>query len=139
MEGLSLHSTSSITCMIDESNDDVWFCEGCNDYVCENCWNKIRAHRQNALGAGDTPHERVTREIKENLEVSLAAPTNEGDSIKQHQEDVDTTWFGLDRDEGGDPILSEYRRYAAVMMDCMQDASDRRYPRLVSFIGETGE
>lgn len=125
--------------MLDDSVDDVLFCEGCNEFVCEKCWNKFRPHRENKPGQNGIPHQRVALDIKEKMQVSMAEPMDEGDQTKQHQDDEDTTWFGLDKDENEEPILSEYRRYAAIMMDCMQSANETRHPRLVSFIGETGK
>jgi hypothetical protein len=124
--------------MFCDRTDDVAFCEGCNDFVCNKCWTRIRAHRENLSGPGGIPHQRVDPKIKEKMVESMAEPADQGDERRQHQEDEDTTWFALDKDDGGEPILAEYRRYASIMMDCVEGAIGPRYPRLVSFIGETG-
>lgn len=125
--------------MIDDATDDLSFCEGCNDYVCGNCWSKTRAHRDHLLGPGGILHQRVDPIIKQRMTESMAEPVDELDETRQHQEDEDTTWFALDKDERGEPRLSDFKRYATIMMDCGQTAKGPRYPRLVSFIGETGE
>ena len=125
--------------MLDDSTEALAFCEGCNDYVCESCWVKIRAHRDQTPGPGGIPHQKVDPTIKEKMIESMAEPVDKSDETRQHNEDEDTTWFALDKDDSGEPILSEYRRYASIMMDCVQAAEGPRHPRLVSFIGETGE
>lgn len=137
MTKISANTVAS--CMLDDSTDNLDFCEGCNDYVCKDCWNKIRAHRQGGTGPGGIPHQRVDPTIKEKMIESMAEPADQQDETRQHRDDEDTTWFALDKDEGGEPILSEYRRYASVMMDCAQSMEGPQCPRLVSFIGETGE
>jgi len=130
--------TMTETCQICEKTNGVFFCTGCNDYTCENCWNNLRPHRNNQLGPDGIPHEKVDPEIREKVIQCTAEPIDEVDQTRQHQEDEDTTWFGLDRDAGGDPILREYRRYAAIMMESSQNIEGHRFPCLVSFIGQTG-
>ena len=124
--------------MFDDRTEDVQFCEGCHDFVCGQCWSRIRAHRENLPGPGGIPHERVDPKIKEKMVESMAEPVDQTDERRQHLDDEDTTWFALDKDEVGEPVLAEYRRYASIMMDCVEGADGPRYPRLVSFIGETG-
>jgi hypothetical protein len=90
------------------------------------------------LGPGGVPHEKVDPTIVEALTQCMAEPEDENDQIEKHQDDEDTMWFGLDRDDGGEPILAEYRRYAAIMMQYPNTAAEPRYPGLISFIGQTG-
>ena len=126
-------------CEVCETQEDVWLCTGCNDYFCENHWNKRRAHRENELGPGGIPHEKVDQRIAQLVKLCMAEPSNGSEQEKQHQDDIDTTWFGLDRDASGEPILAEYRRYAAIMLEHSQEPGQTRYPALVSFIGQTGQ
>jgi hypothetical protein len=128
----------TVTCQLCEEYDGVFFCSGCNEHTCDKCWNKVRAHRNNQLGPDGIPHERVSPDIHEQVIQCTAEPVDELDQERQHQGDEDTKWFGLDRDAGGDPILAEYRRYAAIMMESSQCAEGPRFPNLVSFIGQTG-
>lgn len=85
------------------------------------------------------PHERVDPAIVASVTINTAAPEDEHDQIAQHRQDEDTTWLGLDQDSGGEPVLAEYRRYAALMMQNRPDSQTVRYPALVSFIGQTGK
>lgn len=88
-------------------------------------------------GADGLPHERVNPSVVEDIRRCMQEPdiTNEA---QLHQDDDEATWFGFDRDEGGEPILQEYRRYASIIMQSSGDRSQIRYPSLVSFIGRTG-
>ncbi|TGJ87061.1 hypothetical protein E0Z10_g1710 [Xylaria hypoxylon] len=102
------------------------------------CWEKRRAHRDGKqLGPGGIPHEQVSPNVVERVDACVAGPENEVEEREQHENDQDTTWFGLDRDLGGDPVLSEYRRYAAIMMANAAEISTVQYPALVSFVGQT--
>lgn len=57
----------------------------------------------------------------------MAGPSNESNQEKKHQNDEDTAWFGLDRDIYGDPVLAEYRRYAAIMLESAQGSGEARF------------
>jgi len=122
-------------CLIPEG---LVFCTGCHAYFCGGCWNKRRAHREGLPGPGGIPHEANDPIIADLVEQCMAEPTNDSDQERQHQDDEDTTWFGLDRDASGDPVLAEYRRYVAIMLESAIEPGKSRYPALVSFIGQTG-
>lgn len=100
-------------------------------------WRTKRANKKKLLGPGEIPHETVDLQIYHQVERGMAEPTHV-DETQQHQEDDDTTWFGLDRDAEGDPVLAEYRRYAAIMLQNDSCAGMTRLPALVSFVGLTG-
>lgn len=134
------HATISKSCEYCNFStaSELSLCTGCNDYFCESHWHKRRAHREKQLGPGGIPHEKVDLNIAEQVEQCLAEPLSDSDEQVQHLADVDTTWFGFDRDANNEPVLAEYRRYAAIMMEHAQDTGRTRHPALVSFIGETG-
>ncbi|KAI0490190.1 hypothetical protein F4859DRAFT_183291 [Xylaria cf. heliscus] len=124
------------TCEVCDKEEGLDFCPACNEYYCINCWERRRAHRDGKqLGPGGIPHEQVNPEVVKRVDVCVDGPENETEETKQHENDQDTTWFGLDRDSGGDPVLSEYRRYASIMM--ATETSTVQYPGLVSFVGQT--
>lgn len=95
-------------------------------------------HRKRGLGAHGVPHGKSRPEIVETIKASMSEPQNDVEEVEQHIKDADTIWFGLSQDEGGEPALADYRRYASVMMESNPDATGPRYPGLVSFIGPTG-
>jgi hypothetical protein len=122
----------------DNTTSDIAFCTGCHYHLCHECWSNHPPHKRGHLGPAGVPHEKVDPKIVEELTQCMAEPEDESQQDKLHQEDEDTTWFGLERDAGGEPILAEYRRYAAIMAQSSEDYDGLRYPALVSFIGQTG-
>ncbi|KAI0446491.1 hypothetical protein F4803DRAFT_503800 [Xylaria telfairii] len=117
------------SCEVCEKEEGLDFCTGCNEYYCDSCWEKRRAHRDSRqLGPGGIPHERVSPEIVKRVDACVTGPITEREEREQHEYDQDTTWFGLDRDPGGDPVLSEYRRYASIMMSSATERSTVQYP-----------
>lgn len=125
--------------MCDAAPDNLVFCEGCEAYYCdEPCWEKLKSHRKQGRGAGGVPHGKSRPEIVQMIKESMAEPSNDFDEREQHVKDVDSVWFGLSQDEGGEPALADYRRYATVILESNPENSAPRYPGLVSFIGPTG-
>jgi hypothetical protein len=127
------------SCDICETYEGLVFCTGCNAHFCDKDWNKRRAHRDKVPGPGGIPHEANDPKIADLVEQCMAEPLNDLEQGKQHQDDDETTWFGLDRDASGDPVLAEYRRYVAIMLESANESGESRYPALVSFIGQTSE
>lgn len=99
-------------------------------------------HRNNHLAPGNVPHEKTSRElaikIKEILEPDMSASKEE----ELHTEDEGTTWFGIIREQGEQPVFQDHGRYANLMSDTGPqgnfDLHSTRYPGLVSFVGQTG-
>ncbi|KXJ85558.1 hypothetical protein Micbo1qcDRAFT_127798 [Microdochium bolleyi] len=129
----------NLYCESCETEEGLVFCTGCNEYYCSPCWDKKRAHKDKTrVGPAGIPHEQVQPEVVKRVDGCMAEPADESAERAQHDEDEETTWFGLDRDADGHPILSEYRRYASVMMEAATETPAVRYPSLVSFVGQTG-
>lgn len=79
----------------------------------------------------------VAQKIKAVLEPEITEEEQEG----LHQDDEDTTWFGINREDGL-PLFQDYGRYANLMLSSSQNGTggrDTRCPSLVSFVGQTGE
>lgn len=131
-------SSESPSCNMCETADNLVFCEGCEAYYCEDCWEKLKSHRKQGQGAGGVPHGKSRPEIVHTIKASMSEPKNDAEEVKQHVKDADSIWFGLSQDEGGEPALADYRRYASVILESNPEAIGPRYPGLVSFIGSTG-
>lgn len=138
---MDAESSEAPSCnMCDHAPDNLVFCEGCDAYYCDDpCWGKLKSHRKQGLGAGGVPHGKSRPEIVQMIKESMAEPRNDFDEKEQHEKDVDAVWFGLSQDEGGEPALADYRRYATVILESNPETSAPRYPGLVSFIGPTGK
>ena len=114
-------------------------CLSCGPSVyCESCWEKQGPHQAGKVGQDGLPHERTDRSIYERLKVILDPPEDASELSRLHQEDESTTWFGIEKDQHGQPIFQDHGRYAALMADTKQPNSGLRYPQLVSFVGQTG-
>lgn len=123
--------------LCEESPPEISFCTACNFNLCDECWNTYPPHRKGLLGPQGLPHEKADPTVVQELKDCMDEPNNNNEH-RLHQDDEETTWFGLERDDGGTPVLAEYRRYAAVMMQASEYSEQTRYPSLVSFIGQTG-
>jgi hypothetical protein len=133
--------SSSMTCPCDvcQRNVRTWTCIQCNnDSFCDDCWGKERAHRPGAVGFDGKPHEKTDRKVVERLRMILDPKRTAEEKIKEHQNDEDTTWFGIARDSANLPIFRDYERYATIMAQSRTSQINVRYPQLVSFIGQTG-
>ncbi|KAM3087081.1 hypothetical protein ACMFMG_001191 [Clarireedia jacksonii] len=131
-------SNDNTTCEGCGSILEVKFCEGCNDYYCNKCWPSRRAHRENKVGPSGIPHGQLDPRIVEKVNNWMAEPQDADDERRKHDLDEDTIWFGLSKNEDGEPVLAEYRRFAAIMMENPEALGQPRYPSLVSFVGQTG-
>jgi hypothetical protein len=121
----------------DEST--IVFCTGCNYEQCLPCWNTEVPHKKGIPGISGFPHDKINPAMVAALRDCLREPNTEQEQDQNHIDDEDTTWFGLDREDSGDPILAEYGRYATIMLQTTIDTGQERYPQLVSFVGETSQ
>ena len=119
-------------------NTRVFFCVNCDGHFCSNCWAKERAHKPGKLGPDGLPHEKADSEVVSRLEATFNPPSDPGVQERMHLEDEDTTWFGIARDATGRPIFQDYGRYATLIANSASSEHRTRFPRLVSFIGQTG-
>jgi hypothetical protein len=83
-------------------------------------------------------HEKTDKTVYERLKNILQPPSDAQELTQLHIEDEDTTWFGIEKDVGGQPIFQDHGRYAALMAETKQPGTSVRYPQLVSFVGQTG-
>lgn len=55
-----------------------------------------------------------------------------------HAEDQDTRWFGVRGSKQGEGSqFHDFRRYAQLMLDSRPLTGAPRYPKIISFIGDT--
>jgi hypothetical protein len=84
------------SCEVCDADQGVVFCTGCNEYYCEPCWDKRRSHKdKKKLGPGGIPHEKVDPVVVKRVEGCMAEPRDETEEREQHENDQDTTCFGL--------------------------------------------
>lgn len=128
----------------------VSYCNVCNESFCGGCWNSQITHQKNRLAPGAVPHEKTDHNIAKTIQTVLEVKTTDEEQAVLHQNDQDTTWFGITRHDGELPIFQDYGRYATLMTNTsrsersrdfmgVMDGRDTRYPSLVSFVGQTGK
>jgi energy-coupling factor transporter ATP-binding protein EcfA2 len=64
--------------------------------------------------------------------------TPPADARELHLIDQDSTWFGIGHDDAERPVFRDYGQYATIIGDTTTGEFQTRYPRLVSFVGQTG-
>jgi energy-coupling factor transporter ATP-binding protein EcfA2 len=106
---------------------------------------------QNLRRNGQIPHEKTDHNVAKKVSDVLTPDLDESTREKLHTEDIDTTWFGVVREEHEFPLFRDYGRYASLiaqikdlridLIDSLSATSDQNetlFPSLVSFVGQTG-
>ena len=128
-----------------------YFCNVCSVVYCELCWSAQMVHKINALALGSIPHEKTEHDVAKKVKEVLTPQLTERDREKLHNDDIDTTWFGVAREENELPLFRDYGRYASLIAETRlltsnsasavsieQPTTESLYPSLVSFVGQTG-
>ncbi|KAI9741990.1 MAG: hypothetical protein M1834_000379 [Cirrosporium novae-zelandiae] len=87
---------------------------------------------------GNIPHERTDVEVAEKVRNILEPKRKTDEQARLHKDDEDATWFGVVRDDFNDPVFQDYGKYAALIAGNSLGNSQRCFPGLVSFVGQTG-
>lgn len=96
------------------------------------------------------PHEKTDRKIAKKIQNILTPNTTAEEQDMLHQNDQNTTWFGIIREDGELPLFRDYGRYGDLMASTLRFkrasnssgallGHNTRYPSLVSFVGQTGK
>ena len=123
------------------------YCNVCDGTFCPPCWGIL--HKTQRKAPGSIPHEKTDIAIAKKLKAILEAKTTSAEQDILHENDEDTTWFGVIREDAEPLIFRDYGRYASIMADTLSPSSyhssdwtagvrDHRSPSLVSFVGQTG-
>jgi len=121
---------------------DLFYCNLCNVTYCAKCWDELGTHRKGKLGPGGIPHEKTDQAVADKLRATFEASPSDKEQQALFQEDENTAWFGVVKDESGDLIFHDYGRYAEIMAEISKErgpSNNNRFPGLVCFVGETGE
>jgi hypothetical protein len=114
------------------------FCVDCGTNYCDDCWMKAPPHKNKKVNRDGLLHEKINKEVVQRL-TEIFTPTNDPyTQRKLHQEDRNTTWFGVCRGGSGRPELQDYGRYAELARGSWTKRYPQRWPQLVSFVGQTG-
>lgn len=125
------------------------YCNVCGHEFCEECWQRQVPHKKKSLAPGGIPHEKTDHKIAKKIQSILTPNVTAEEQDILLQNDQNTTWFGIVREDGELPLFRDYGRYGDLMASTLRfrrasDSSgallghDTRYPSLVSFVGQTG-
>lgn len=144
-------------------NSDIFSCNDCDIYLCEPCWPRQAAHRQQRSTRHGVRHEMTNISVARKVNNVLTPTSDELELTHLHEEDAETAWFGwysptsccyladlvgVHRPlDGGVPTFVDYGRFAYLLSSTEDQSSgfqtsqsnrDNRTPSLVSFVGQTG-
>lgn len=114
-------------------DESIFYCTQCDCSFCVACWPKQLAHKPNKKW-----HEQTDRVLVEKYRRILEPTSNNQEKNALYKPDEDTTWFGIARNQNDDSTFEDYGRFGELMAEGDLGPHELRYPRLVSFIGQTG-
>lgn len=118
----------------------TYFCSTCNCTFCDDHWDSQIVHKPGRATLGGRPHVKEDKAMVERMH-SVLEPSQDPATVRElHQKDQDTKWFGVIRSESSGQSAShfhDFRRYAQLMIDSRPLTGAPRYPKLISFIGDT--
>jgi hypothetical protein len=119
-------------------SSDCFFCYPCGYIFCLKCWKQSPPHKRQRVQGG-IPHEKADPRLSKIIEQTLEADMDEQTQTRLHFQDESTTWFGINSDEDDeDLVFQDYGRFADLIAEMASRKRQRRYPGLVSFVGQTG-
>ena len=89
------------------------------------------------MGIDGRQHEKVDEEVVQRLQQIFGQPSQDEQS-NRHGGDIDTTWFGVDKD-ANQSFLHSSNRLVEVLHESQTGEFTERFPQLVSFVGQTGK
>ncbi|KAM7215074.1 hypothetical protein V8F06_009528 [Rhypophila decipiens] len=135
-------SISGGVCEVCEERVRTWTCPQCNGAAfCDGCWGTQLAHKPRRVVEG-LPHEKIISEVYHRLQGVFRQDRTSDEQHNLHVSDIDTTWFGVVKDESGrpgsNPFLRHENRFMEIMRESQKGKYPERFPQLVSFVGHTG-
>jgi hypothetical protein len=142
VQTLYISADSPVCIDCDAYRVDLFYCNLCNVTYCAKCWDKLGTHRKGKLGPGGIPHVKTDQAVADKLRATFESSPDDKEQQVLFQEDENTAWFGVVKDESGDLIFHDYGRYADIMAGIAKErgpSNNNRFPGLVCFVGETGK
>lgn len=86
----------TVTDVNSNSSCRLWRCIDCDGFVCDGCWDRIRAHGIGRTGRDGRPHEKVDPRVEKALCDVLRPKITEEELDRLQEDDEATTWFGIE-------------------------------------------
>ncbi|KAI9769094.1 MAG: hypothetical protein M1840_004445 [Geoglossum simile] len=109
-------------------------CSQCDEIFCDTCWGGYDPHK----GYTSANHEKTDIRVNDVVRRSLKVFMTSQEQMELHQQDENTTWFGVVGEGMEQLVLHDYGRFGDLIAEFREGRHRKRYPRLVSFVGETG-
>lgn len=120
--------------MCEASSEHTSFCAHCETSYCDKCWLKQPLHRR------DLSHRKIDAKRWYRIREILEPPFKDRDLEELHSQDEATKWFGVEKNEETDETdFDETDRFTSLLASSRKQTGTKRYPQLVSFIGDTSK
>lgn len=121
-------------------NNAQSYCTACAGYYCDDCWPEVDEHLNEGSDSEDVSHEKLNSDVVQRIEECISQPRTTEDARKQHEDDEAAMWFGVTTNASEELELDETLRYSSLIMSSGSSLrAGNRFPRLVSFVGRTGQ
>ncbi|KPI35954.1 Calcium-independent phospholipase A2-gamma [Cyphellophora attinorum] len=105
---------------------------------CDDCWPRQPAHKANTAKLFDRPHVKEDKATILLIKSIMEPPVDEEEVRKLHKQDQDSRWFGVVKSTPhAKSQFHDFGRFDELMADSRPLLGSDRYPKLVSFIGDT--
>ncbi|KIW97974.1 uncharacterized protein Z519_01558 [Cladophialophora bantiana CBS 173.52] len=123
----------------EQTDVKVWLCSACTGIsFCDGCWPRQAAHKAKTTSLGGRVHTKEDRATILMIRSILEPPMDPQEVRNLHVKDQDSKWFGVVKSSGGRKSeFCDFGRYGQMMMESRPLGGAARYPKLVSFIGDT--
>ena len=118
----------------------VAYCSNCGAQFCSYHWAEQWVHRDKSdqrLKDG-VPHEKTDPWLANKIKTIIEPSLSQDEQNRLHQEDEDTTWFGVMPDNAGKLMFHDFGRYEQSSLQSRFPQKSSQYPSLISFVGTTG-
>lgn len=118
----------------------VAYCSNCGAQFCSYHWAEQWVHRDKSdqrLKDG-VPHEKTDPWLANKIKTIIEPSLSQEEQNRLHQQDEDTTWFGVMPDNAGKLMFHDFGRYEQSSLQSRFPQKSSQYPSLISFVGTTG-
>ena len=118
---------------------DVTYCPACCFHFCREHWDAQILHRRPRDFNG-IPHERTDPRLAKRIRSIIEPSISPEEQNRLHQQDEDTTWFGVlpDATCPGQLLFHDFGRYEEFLVQSTFAPKSAQFPSLISFVGPTG-
>ena len=122
-----------------DQSQQTFYCQWCRSSLCNVCWDRQAAHKPEKIEKYARGHEKIDLGLVERYREILEPQLSKTQQFELHKNDEETRWFGVGQNAAHEPEFNSYPRYTKLVVDGSSNVRDTRYPKLISFVGQTSE